>query len=479
MKTRLLLGAIFMLSHSFSQTTVYSENFNTGSTWTLNTVTGAEGTYPNAWYISCQEDGQVPGQCGTACSINDNSLHVSWNPAFGDAGATYLEGAGCTTSKRAESANISTVGASNLTLSFDMIGAGNAQDYTELFYSINGGVSWTSLATPLTSLCCGGVACTGSEQGLWKNNTYTLPATCNGINNLRIAFVWKNSDDGSATDPSFAVDDILITMPAASNTISTTNDASPASWCFNATPSGTVNFTSSGTFTAGNIYTAQLSDASGSFAAPISIGTLNSTASGALSIATSIPSGIAVGTGYRIRVVSSSPVTTGTDNTANLIINALPSVTMGALSDVCVYNASFALTQGSPASGLYSGTGVSAGMFNPSTAGLGAHTITYTYADGNNCLNTANTVINVNGCASIEELDAADIIIVPNPVETSFQIVGIDAESKVELVDFSGKVISTFDKGESTFDVSNLSKGIYIVRITKGSDSMLTKLIKQ
>lgn len=478
MKILLLLGTTFFMSQNFAQTTVYSEDFTSGSTWTLNTITGAEGTYPNVWYISCQEDGQIPGQCGTACSISDNSLHVSANSILGDLGAAYLEGIGCNTSRRAESGNINTVGASNLTLSFDMIGAGNAQDYTELFYSTNGGTGWVSLASHLTSLCCGGVACTGSAQGLWQNNTYTLPASCEGITNLRIAFVWKNIDDGSATDPSFAVDDILITMPAAVNTITTTNDVSPASWCFNAAPTGSVNFNSTGTFTAGNVYTAQLSDASGSFAAPTSIGTLSSTASGALSIATSIPSGVAVGTGYRVRVISSNPSTTGTDNTSNLIINALPTVTMGTLSDICVYYTPFSLTQGAPASGTYSGPGVAGGMFTPSAAGLGAHTITYTYEDGNNCANSAQTVINVNACASIEELNSGSVFIVPNPVTAEFSITGLSVESEVELLDYSGKVIRNFTKGTVSFNVSNLSEGVYFVRITNGPETITTKLIK-
>ncbi|UKN00914.1 PKD domain-containing protein [Paracrocinitomix mangrovi] len=220
MMKHLLLGVMATLSAAFSwsQTVVYSEDFTSGATWALNTVTGAEGSNPNVWYISCQEDGQTAGSCGTACVITDNSLHVGADAlAGGDLGAAYFEtGAGITnTDRRAESGNISTVGFTNLTLSFDMIGnGGNANDYCELMYSTDGGGTWTSLATPLTSLCCGGIACDGFTQGLWQNNTYALPAACENIANLRIGFVWKNLDDGIATDPSFAVDDIQITTPA-------------------------------------------------------------------------------------------------------------------------------------------------------------------------------------------------------------------------------------------------------------------------
>ena len=196
MKKQLLLLSIILLGlgnfQAKSQTVIYSEDFTTGATWTINTTTGPEGANANVWYISCQEDGQPVAACGTACIINDNSLHVS--TFAGDLGAAYLEiGTGqTTTERRAESGDISTVGQTNLTLNFDMIGdGGNPNDYTEVFYSINGGAAWISLATPLTSLCCGSVVCTGTEQGLWQNNTYALPATCENIANLRISFVWK------------------------------------------------------------------------------------------------------------------------------------------------------------------------------------------------------------------------------------------------------------------------------------------------
>jgi hypothetical protein len=52
---------------------------------------------------------------------------------------------------------------------------------------------------------------------------------------------------------------------------------------------------------------------------------------------------------------------------------------------VCLNTPTFTLSGGSPTGGTYSGTGVSSGSFNPSTAGVGTHTITYTYTDGNSC----------------------------------------------------------------------------------------------
>ncbi|MBI5218692.1 MAG: hypothetical protein HY958_07175 [Bacteroidia bacterium] len=86
-----------------------------------------------------------------------------------------------------------------------------------------------------------------------------------------------------------------------------------------------VPYTITGSFNSGNIFTAQLSDATGSFAAPVNIGTLASTTAG--TITATIPSGAAFGTAYRIRVISSNPVITGTDNGTNLAITNTFTVT--------------------------------------------------------------------------------------------------------------------------------------------------------
>lgn len=100
----------------------------------------------------------------------------------------------------------------------------------------------------------------------------------------------------------------------------TTSSITPTSYCQGASVS--VPFSITGTFLSGNVFTAQLSNASGSFASPVSIGTLTSTTSGTINAA--IPSGQAAGTGYRIRVVSSNPVVTGSDNGSDIQVLATP-----------------------------------------------------------------------------------------------------------------------------------------------------------
>lgn len=70
-------------------------------------------------------------------------------------------------------------------------------------------------------------------------------------------------------------------------------------------------------------------------------------------------------------------------------------VNFTSLPTVCEYDAPFALTGGTPTGGSYSGSGVTNGMFDPSIAGGGNHTLTYTYADSSGCSNSATQSITV------------------------------------------------------------------------------------
>jgi hypothetical protein len=79
-----------------------------------------------------------------------------------------------------------------------------------------------------------------------------------------------------------------------------------------------VNYTTTGTFNPGNVFTAQLSDSNGLFTNPTNIGSVAATAGGM------IPVGIApsfLGSGYRIRIISSSPSYVGPDNGSDFSIH--------------------------------------------------------------------------------------------------------------------------------------------------------------
>ena len=94
-----------------------------------------------------------------------------------------------------------------------------------------------------------------------------------------------------------------------------------------------VNYTTTGSFNAGgffvpaNHFTAQLSDATGSFAAPVNIGDVTATTSGMINA--TIPANTPAGNAYRIRVISTSPDFTGTSNTFPITIGG---TTVAAIS---------------------------------------------------------------------------------------------------------------------------------------------------
>ena len=79
-----------------------------------------------------------------------------------------------------------------------------------------------------------------------------------------------------------------------------------------------VPFLVAGSFGMGITFTAELSDAAGSFASPTAIGTAGGTGSGSINAV--VPAGTAAGSGYRIRVVGSAPTTIGSDNGTDLLI---------------------------------------------------------------------------------------------------------------------------------------------------------------
>jgi len=79
-----------------------------------------------------------------------------------------------------------------------------------------------------------------------------------------------------------------------------------------------VLYTVYNTFNGGNVFTAQLSNASGSFVSAVNIGSVTSTSSGTISAV--IPVNTSIGNAYRIRVISSNPVVIAPDNGSNITI---------------------------------------------------------------------------------------------------------------------------------------------------------------
>ncbi len=169
----------------------------------------------------------------------------------------------------------------------------------------------------------------------------------------------------------------------------TTADVSNLEFCAGDTT--TVTFTAMGSFSGGNVFTAQLSDASGDFSSAVDIGILASASPGPITV--TFPSNTPLGSGYRIRVNSSASPSIGNENTTDITINPLPAVVANASAATICAGEEVTLTGSGADSYLWS-NGVTDGLaFLPLTSGY--YTVLGT--DNNTqCFNFDSVLVTVN-----------------------------------------------------------------------------------
>ena len=313
-----------------AQTTIWSNDFSSASGWILSgsgqsMIPGSQpipGSSPNVWAIN-----------GVGTTIDGTSnLHITCTglicSLLGAPGPLYnaTDGTNNTNTVAYMNSDIpaaSFSGPGPFFLQFQWMCMGGtvpSEGGARLLYSTNSGANWIELPFIYN----------GSNSVNNANINFTSFIGFNpGVTPIRFGFRWFNQiGSGLHQDPPMIVDNMQVIASSGppANTITTTQ-ISPNSIC----PGGTVqvNFTSTGTFNAGNIYTAELSNASGSFASPVVIGTLPSTANSG-TITCTIPPGTPPGTGYQIRIVSSNPSVTGAPGTVSLTVtsNITPTVTL-------------------------------------------------------------------------------------------------------------------------------------------------------
>ena len=150
------------------------------------------------------------------------------------------------------------------------------------------------------------------------------------------------------------------------------------------------------------------------------------------------------------------------DSSQAIIVYDLPVVSFGNIPDQCQNSAPFELTEGSPAGGVYSGTGITNGYFYSDVAGVGSHMITYTYTDGNGCTNLVDQYVMVH--------DLLQINLGPDSLLCAGQSITLDATN-------AGAVSYLWSpNGESTPTITVDSTGIgfgtqeFVVHVTDASN---------
>jgi hypothetical protein len=226
MKKLLPIAAALLSPFALSaQTTLFSENFNGNQhQFTLNTADMSSATNGyNLWTVNNSYTGgtgsltcmsftfnysvgntaQQPSQI--AGNPTSNYMHILSQEAISDGitcGSYFAADGFCNMAEMnftRMTNDISTVGYANTTLSFWWLCGGSTNGYGEVYYSTDGGITWTAVSGQYLN-----AAGAWQQQTVYDSNFDNKPT-------LRFGFRFVNNTTTSAADPGFCIDDVLIT----------------------------------------------------------------------------------------------------------------------------------------------------------------------------------------------------------------------------------------------------------------------------
>ncbi|MFT5777290.1 MAG: hypothetical protein ACI837_000221, partial [Crocinitomicaceae bacterium] len=170
----------------------------------------------------------------------------------------------------------------------------------------------------------------------------------------------------------------------------------------------------------------------------------------------------------------------GCTNTASVTVNvsATPTPTITTDSITCVgYGPSTLI--GSPVGGIYLGAHVSGNQFDPTSAGVGTHTVFYELTNIDGCVGTASTMIIVEACASINDIDGTQVKVYPNPMQHVLNV-EVPGDFTITMHDARGRIVYQ-DGGTDliTIDTGIYEMGVYMLTISSDSINTMLRVIKQ
>ncbi len=273
--------------------------------------------------------GPHAAEIGTGSASVQHAGASSYTNPAGNGSAESFSATNWTTTGDYWQFQFATTGYQDITLTWDAISSGTGPRDFKVQYSTDG-TSFTDATGTNSTYQVGN---TPTWTSATYNASYTRTLDLSGVaalNNaaavyIRLTLTSQTSSNGGtiAGAGTSRVDNVTINGNVFTSNTITVSTLSAVTFnlvdCFTSA-NGTVDFTSTGTFTTGNVYTAQLSDAAGSFASPTNIGTLSSTAN-AGTINFTIPAGTPTGLLYRIRIRSSNPLVTSSNFSLDITIN--------------------------------------------------------------------------------------------------------------------------------------------------------------
>lgn len=166
----------------------------------------------------------------------------------------------------------------------------------------------------------------------------------------------------------------------------------------------------------------------------------------------------------------------------------VPTVNLSGLNSSYTLSDNPVSLSGSPAGGVFMGTGVEEGVFDPAEAGLGTHSVTYTYVDNQGCIGTSGLCTTVDlavGTGGQNEVSTGGSEVYPNPGSGLFTLV-TEAQGVVSFEVFDSKGASITSESyvshgvnQKFIDLTDYSEGVYLIQVTTLAGSETMKLIKE
>lgn len=224
----------------------------------------------------------------------------------------------------------------------------------------------------------------------------------------------------------------------------------------------------------GNVFEIELSDENGDFPGTV-LGTATTSP-----FTTIVPVNASESNNYKLKVNTTNPILES--NVVLLSIYELPEVLLGNDTTVCA-----GTTLELEAANVFAEYEWSTGATTSTIEVSSTDTYTLTVTDNNNCKNDASIEVTFDVCSYVTSFEnVLSVSVYPNPTEhlLNINVKQLQAEAVfVKLLSLDGRVLVQFENNAIEFtnaiEVSNFSKGIYLLQLQSENISQTKKVIVQ
>ena len=138
-----------------------------------------------------------------------------------------------------------------------------------------------------------------------------------------------------------------------------------------------------------------------------------------------------------------------------------------------------------PASGNFSGGSSACMQITGTTATAGTYSIAVVFDVATSLFPTTQTLIwylTIDAVTGIQSYNkVSNMFVSPNPATSELTVASVSHIGKIQIVDALGKTVLSHDANyalQTTVNISSLSKGVYFLQVSDGTNLMTKKFIK-